>query len=455
LAFRYNVYRKDEGSSFTKINNKIIVRDQNNLPIYNDIWLETGKTYSYYVTISDPQGNESKPSKTVKIVFKDVVSPKMISGIKSNSNPKGVILSWNMAPELDAVGYNIYRSRVIKGDRVKLNKKLIQVDMPYFVDSTVVINKQYFYSVTAVDTANNESKISNSHAQIWEDFTPPLAPSNFVAKPEKGFVKLSWKKTEPKSIMGYFIYRGLDSVLAPRLMGYPINETTFIDSGYSNRSFNYGETLHYFVSTVDSSRNESEKIYLKVEVPDVEPPVLPTNIRVETKNGIYAIIKSNPSVSKDVAKYFIYKREEKGKQSIYKEFNKAPISLRDSTVKKGNSYFYAISVVDSVGNKSEMSDEVEIFIKDSNAPPAPRNIRAKLIDGKVTLSWGKVVDFDLAGYNVYRSSSPSGTYILLNKELITELSFKDQSKNKEKFYRIRSVDTSGNESKYEKSVRVE
>ena len=192
-------------------------------------------------------------------------------------------------------------------------------------------------------------------------------------------------------------------------------QTTFTDSGFKSSGFNYGATLHYHVSTIDSSRNESEKIYVKVEVPDILPPTLPTNFRVENNNGVFATIKSNPSISKDVAKYTIFKKDENGNIAVFREFSNAPISMRDSNVQKGKKYIYAISVVDTIGNKSKISKEVELFVKDSKPPAAPKNIRAKLVNGKVNLSWGEVIDFDFVGYNIYRSDSPSGKYLLLNK----------------------------------------
>ncbi len=454
LGFRYNVYRSTDNLKFEKVNKIIIIRDDKNNPFFKDAWLKRSRTYYYKVTIVDPQGNESKPSDVVKILMKDNVAPKIITNLNSNSTAKGIGLSWNMASELDAMGYNIYRSLSLNGKTDKINKTLLPIGKPYFTDSLVTIDKQYFYRVSAVDSTNNESELSNWHARIWEDFTPPEPVTKLVGVPQKGKVKLTWNQSKTKGIKGYMVFRGLDSNTVLRQTENLNLETTFIDSGFQKDGYNYGETLHYFVYAVDSSRNRSEKAYVKVKVPDVTPPKLPTIFSVNNHIGIYANVVINKSLSKDVAKYYLYKNDKNGNSKLFKTFIKAPISYRDSSVVKGNTYYYAISVEDSVGNKSEISDVIKLEVKDSNPPPTPRNFVAKLKDEKVVLNWKEVIDFDLVGYNIYSSNRPSGTYKKLNSEPISGLTYTDSKGTKNTFYRVRSVDSSGNESKYEKSIAV-
>lgn len=453
IGFHFNIYRKDGNSEFRKINNDIIVRDDNAKPNYDDVFLKIGEEYSYYVTIGDPVGNESKPSNIVKMKLEDVVAPGTVSGLQSTSTGKGLLLTWNMSPELDAKGYNIYRSKMATGKNKKLNKELISFDTPSFVDSTVSQSVQNFYKVSVVDTARNESEMSNAYAATLADVKIPDSPTNVVAKPVNGFVQLSWNKSAEKDLVGAVIYRGLDSNITARI-SVPTMQTTYLDSGYNNLGYKYGAKVHYYVSFLDSSKNESKKIHLIADVPDVEAPLLPTNFRVENKNGIYVAIDANASVSQDVAKYFIYRKEENGKQNLLREISIAPLSIRDSNVVKGKTYLYAISAIDKAGNKTKISDEMEVFVRDYNAPPIPRNVRAKFQNGSVNLVWAKVTDFDLVGYNVYRSNLPSGTFKKLNEKPITDLNYIDKTGNNSMFYRILSVDTSGNESKHESSIAV-
>jgi hypothetical protein len=66
------------------------------------------------------------------------------------------------------------------------------------------------------------------------------------------------------------------------------------------------------------------------------------------------------------------------------------------------------------------------------------------------LTWGASTSSNVAGYNVYRSTSSGGTYTKLNSTLITGLTFTDATSQPGQvyFYAATAVDGSGNESAY-------
>jgi fibronectin type 3 domain-containing protein len=69
-----------------------------------------------------------------------------------------VSLYWPLNPEPDVVGYNIYRSEVESapaGQWIKLTPQLHKTAS--FRDERVMVGKQYFYQITAVDSFGNES----------------------------------------------------------------------------------------------------------------------------------------------------------------------------------------------------------------------------------------------------------------------------------------------------------
>jgi fibronectin type 3 domain-containing protein len=82
-------------------------------------------------------------------------------------------LSWAIAPEHDVVGYNVYRSEGA-GDRgVKQNPELLPT--PAFRDMNGVPGHVYFYSVTAVDRAGNESAPSAPVQGSLSEDAPPAS----------------------------------------------------------------------------------------------------------------------------------------------------------------------------------------------------------------------------------------------------------------------------------------
>ena len=88
---------------------------------------------------------------------------------------------------------------------------------------------------------------------------------------------------------------------------------------------------------------------------------------------------------------------------------------------------------------------------DTTAPAAPSGLSATPTgNAKMSLSWSANSESDLAGYNVYRSTSSGGTYSKINSSTITTTSYEDSglSSATTYYYKIKAVDTADNESEY-------
>ena len=85
---------------------------------------------------------------------------------------------------------------------------------------------------------------------------------------------------------------------------------------------------------------------------------------------------------------------------------------------------------------------------DTTAPGVPTNLSGSGSGGVATLNWDDNTESDLAGYNVYRSTSRNGTYSQINGALVTSSSYVDSNVNRRSryYYKVSAVDTSGNES---------
>lgn len=90
--------------------------------------------------------------------------------------------------------------------------------------------------------------------------------------------------------------------------------------------------------------------------------------------------------------------------------------------------------------------------EDTTPPEAPSGLRAESQDSAVALRWSAVGDGDLAGYNVYRSSSSieklSGVESLNGAEPVSETSLTDEAVGNGNTYHyvVTALDDAGNES---------
>lgn len=131
---------------------------------YLDPDFEFDRTYFYKVRAvfkEDGRVAESEDSPPGKITPQDIFPPAAPTGLSALYAAGAVELIWTANTEPDVAGYNVYR-REEKGQPRRINKDLVPT--PIFRDSSVEPEHRYFYVVTAVDLANNESPPSEEVA---------------------------------------------------------------------------------------------------------------------------------------------------------------------------------------------------------------------------------------------------------------------------------------------------
>ena len=184
---------------------------------------------------------------------------KNVNNLPPPSGPRGIIttagsgqvqLDWLPNSEFDLSHYNIYRAT--SNDSISA-VFIASVYKPttVFIDSNVISNTTYYYWVSAVDSAGNESNLSTgSNATPVEIF----APQNLTAKNSAGQVILNWLPNSENDLSHYNVYRNTsyESTIA-LLIDSVFKPTTFyIDSNALGQP-----TYFYWVSAVDSAGHES------------------------------------------------------------------------------------------------------------------------------------------------------------------------------------------------------
>ncbi len=134
---------------------------------YQDAQFAFGTTYVYSVRSvvqHSGQAMESANSNLVVVTPRDTFAPGAPEGLLVVLVPKQgdvaahLELSWAINPETDIAGYNVYRGDQADAAGTRLNTELLLT--PAFRDMNVQPGQRYFYRVTAVDHAGNESPSS-------------------------------------------------------------------------------------------------------------------------------------------------------------------------------------------------------------------------------------------------------------------------------------------------------
>ncbi len=152
-ASGYRVFR-GEGDSAA-----FALRNTANVASFDDAEFQFGVAYRFqvraYAQVSTGR-DESPDSAVATVTPKDVFPPSVPAGLEAVPTEASVELSWNLSPEPDTAGYNVYRQDGATGPPVRLNPELVTT--PTYSDKNVQRGREYSYSVSAVDDKGNESE---------------------------------------------------------------------------------------------------------------------------------------------------------------------------------------------------------------------------------------------------------------------------------------------------------
>ncbi|MDZ7724201.1 MAG: hypothetical protein U5R06_15690 [candidate division KSB1 bacterium] len=456
MAVQFYLYRQTGDMPYQRLDDKILLRLDNNIYHYTDSGVEAGVYYTYKMTAVDASGLESKPSKPTTILIKDLIAPAPPRGLTTLIFENSVELVWNMSPELDTRAYHIYRWRNVEKDSIRLNTSGISYDQPHYIDSTCIIGQQYYYAVTAVDTAGNESQHSNRISAFPTDRTPPGPPLELQAKLENSAVTLTWRAPADADVHGYQVARGRQQnrhfqvFLTPD----PIQDNFFVDKGDGQHRFVPGQRYCYSVIALDTLWHPGEPAWVWISIPDHEAPARPGSMLLKNDAGTALTLQWNSSPSLDVKGYIAYRGTDAQLDSIgfYPASKRA---LRDDQLSKGKTYFYQIVAVDTAGNRSQPAVSETVTFRDYSPPPPVQYVNAQKTETGIQLSWERVVDFDLKAYKIYRSTLPTGRFTEIATLSPETLRYTDQQGTNESWYCVKAADTSGNESKVSRPTRAQ
>ncbi len=453
----FRVYRSDDGAHYIRVGDEFIYRLDNPLVELQDGLLESGKTYWYRVTTISYFGYESPGSSPVKVYVKDETPPAIVRHVNAEYAENGIMVTWDISPEPDVIGYDVYRGVRPEEVKEKLNKALIPALQTFYFDSTGQEGEKYFYGVVAVDKEGNRSKMSALPYAVWVDNTPPPPPDTVMAEYRHGKIYIKWTPVTKEKLRGYYVYRGESQSGMLQLTPKPVGaeQPVFADSGYGEKKFKYGKEYWIAVRAVDMAWNLSDFRFTRVVVPDTIPPLPPTDMIMEVRHNGDVHINWNPSPSPDVAFYevmlFLEGQEE---PFIHRQVHADTLAGYFPQLTKGQNYILRLGAVDEAGNHSQKFLERKIEVRDYTPPPHPRNVFVEKTPEGYRLTWNRVVDFDMVGYRIYRAKSPMGTYQAVVEEPIKVEEYLLPLNTLPGYYQVRALDTSGNESKGNEVVYI-
>jgi fibronectin type 3 domain-containing protein len=374
-----------------------------NVSVYHVVGLVNGQQYFFAVTAYDQADHQSGYSNEVNAqpaLDPDVTPPLRPENLSAQPGSSLVDLYWSANLEPDLASYNLYW-----GTSSGVYPNVVNnITQPSRRVSGLTDGTLYFFAVSAVDTAGNESEKSIERSAVPNgtvpDTTPPAPPVNLVALPGNQKINLSWSANIEADFSHYNIRFGT----APGVYGAPINGGTATTYQINNL---VNGTIYYIVLTaVDISANESGYSSEVTAAPqagggDTTPPAPPTGLVAAAGDG-FVDLQWVANGEADLWGYNLYVGTSSGAYGT-------PLNLGDRTsfqvdgLVNGTEYFFALTAYDSSGNESGYSAEVTavpVVGAGGSGPDMPTGFIGEIVGGNIaSLSWNPNTD-TIAGYNL-------------------------------------------------------
>ncbi len=292
--------------------------------------------------------------------------PPQVSDLRAQVMPRSVELSWSRVPAGDkAVAYSIMRSELKWESRNCLEcpapdqAQIQSIDMSAakaasegkvrWTDTNVSYRRAYRYQIAIVDEKGKSLSLSNP--AIAKVYPGPAAPVNVAAATQPHGVLISWKPVI-KDLEGNNLDEASMSFLVERHSGEkawekaapsPVKGNSYYDQAIASDQ-NYSYRVIPVLNIDNASIYGEPSSTVLVKAPEAMPPPPPEKVWITPARGALEIhwTESDGKTSG----YHVYRRE--GKEIIRLTAN--PVEhqpFEDHGVKKGATYFYAVSAVSS------------------------------------------------------------------------------------------------------------
>lgn len=231
----YTVYRStlyNNGGGGSNILNTIVLANNVTGDTYTDTSPTDGSIYSYDVTATSAGGTSGNSAPVVAIPLPSPPSSSPANVKVTQTGQTNYFITWSPVP--GAVGYIVSRST---SSSVPLNYStyVMSVTETNWSDAGLSASEQYFYTITAVNTAG--TAISSVAAG------PPGVPATLGATGGNGEILLNWSSSSGAG--SYTILRGTSSGAENTVVATGVTATTYVDLGLNN-----GTTYFYVVEAV-------------------------------------------------------------------------------------------------------------------------------------------------------------------------------------------------------------
>ncbi len=334
-----------------------------------------------------------------------------------------------------------------------------------FEDKNTEKDKTYFYRIVP---KKKETRLKSGYTSLDTKASPEPYPLILNALEAENIITIQWSREAHQGYFSaYYIQRSSDGNIYQSLNKKPFvggmsREFPSDVFSYSDSVDNYISYYYRLVGITPFGELSSPSKPVKAMGRDKTPPMIPKGISIDC-DGIAKEVKISwkPVSSPDLANYAVYRSgKSNGEYQIVSDplLNKNILEFKDGNIDINKFYYYKISTIDTAGNYNMSLPFIAAF-RDTISPDSPTGLAGSIDSlGKVTLTWNKNNENDVAGYHVYMSNSPFHKFVKITHRTLSDNFWTDtitlKTFTENIYYKITAIDFHGHFSEFSKTLKL-
>jgi hypothetical protein len=207
--------------------------------------LTFGRRYTYVVLTTDAQGRVSAPSPRVSVTY--IAPPEAPRDLEAEPGDGQVRLAWQPSarlvdgtPVTGTLTYEVLRAPDAGTAATPVGRT--SPGATAFVDRGVANDRTFHYAVRAVRAEGGATVLGAASPRVVvtpAKTTPPPAPTDLVAIPSQGEVRLSWTPSPAPDVGAYLVYRAGATGDFARVGSVRPPASTFVDRAVPPGRYRY------------------------------------------------------------------------------------------------------------------------------------------------------------------------------------------------------------------------
>ncbi len=314
-----------------------------------------GSNY-YAVGLVDTAGNIGWSPET-SAEMKDFAPPVQPTGLTGSIDTSGTVrLRWNLGPDFDLKGYQVYAANQADHAFIPVAATLIEDTVFQYNINLINLTEHIYYRVKAFDKHLKESAFSEMLELAKPDIIPPSAPVFDDYRVNSNGVYLHWRPSSAKDLSSQRLLRRAPKTPWETISVLPKDAAAFTDTMLRS-----GQVWDYAVQSIDDAGLQSEPSFpITVKIPPAPKKQGLAKLRGIWDDQQKRILLEWELVPPTCTRILVYRSYNDGGLEMLRMLEQNTIKFEDTRAMQPGTYAYALKPIYADGSEGPLTELVTI-----------------------------------------------------------------------------------------------